>query len=285
MTCNLCGSPDSFALFTATRSGKQVVRCRRCGLVFYNPQPSPSQAAAQYSPEYFTREFPEDVIAEQARLAHLRLARIETELGAGSLLDVGCGVGRFLAVAHQRGWRAAGMDVAPAAVQAATTASGAPVLLGDLSRPCPAGMPPFDVLTMWDVLEHLSDPVGDLRRARHWLRPGGLIVIQTQNVNGVTSAWMRRRWEQFVESHLYHFSTRTLRLALEQAGFGGIRIEASDRFARSEPAARDDSLPCAPRHPRTFGGLLRHFRDRLFVCLGHETFNIMVATARRPAGG
>lgn len=285
MTCNLCGSPDSLALFTATRSGKRVVRCRRCGLVFYNPQPSPSQAAAQYSPEYFAREFPEDVGAEQTRLAHLRLARIETELGVGSLLDVGCGVGRFLAVAHQRGWRAVGMDVASAAVQAAATLSGAPVLLGDLSRLCLAGTPLFDVLTMWDVLEHLSDPVGDLRRARQWLRPGGLIVIQTQNVNGVTSAWMRRRWEQFVESHLYHFSTRTLRIALEQAGFGRIRIEASDRFAWSEPAARDDSPPCPREHSRNFADVLRHFRDWLLVCLGHETFNVMVATARRPAGG
>lgn len=285
VACNLCGSADHAILFTATQSAKQVVRCRRCGMVFYNPQPSPSQVAALYSSEYFAREFPGELVAEQTRLAHGRLARIESELGVGSLLDVGCGVGCFLAVARQRGWRAVGMDVAPAAVKVATTASGGPVLLGDLSRPRPAGMSPFDVLSMWDVLEHLADPVGDLRRARHWLRPGGLIVMQTQNVNSVTSAWMRRRWEQFVEFHLYHFSSRTLRLALEQAGFERIRIEASDRFTRGEAATRDEKVPRSAERPMSPRDSLRHSRDFLFVRMGYDPFNIMVAAARCPTGG
>jgi hypothetical protein len=178
-----------------------------------------------------------------------------------------------------------GLDVAEAAARAATATSEVPVLQGDLSMPRPAGVLPFDVVTMWDVLEHLWDPVGDLRRARSWLASRGLIVIQTQNANGVTYGWMRHRWEQFVDGHLYHFSSRTLLRALELAGFEEIRIEASDRFVPGDPAALKD--PAAPRACFRDGllGLLRQLRDSLYVRRGFDPFNIMVATARCPAGG
>lgn len=276
--CRLCGSRDLRVLFTATRSGRQVVRCRGCGLVFYDPQPSPAQAAALYPGEYFEREYPAETGAAQTRLAHRRLARIEMEAGVGSLLDVGCGSGRFLAVARERGWKAAGLDVSPSAARLAATASGAPVYQGDLARPRPPGQEPVDVVTMWDVLEHLTDPVAALAETPRWLRPGGLLVVQTQNVNSVTAAWMGRRWEQFVEFHLYHFSPRALRLALERAGLETVSIEDVDRF----PGA--DRVP-PPAPARGVRAALARLRDRAWVLAGYDAFNVMVATARRPARG
>lgn len=283
--CNLCGSTDLHILFTATRSARQVVRCRRCGLVFYNPQPSPEMVAGLYNTEYFEREFPKEHEEQQVQLAHRRLARIEYEVGGvGRLLDVGCGVGRFLTVARARGWTAIGLDGAPVAVQAATCESGCLVLQGDLMRSRPSDMPLFDVVTMWDVLEHLTDPVGDLRRVRHWLRPSGMLLIQTQNVNGTTYAWMRRRWEQFVEYHLFHFSSLTVQRALEQAGFEDIRIGASDRFVQAESVDPVKSPPDT-RARRTLLDVLRGVRDRALEWSGYDSFNIMVVTARRGVRG
>ena len=282
MPCNLCGSFDLSRLFTATRSGKQVVCCRRCGLVFFDPQPR--RAVVLYSPEYFDREFPEDQAADQIRLAHRWLARIEREIDVGRLLDVGCGVGRFLLAARQRGWKTVGIDIAPAAVQKATATSGTTVLQGDLSGTRPAGMPSVDVVTMWDVLEHLLDPVGDLRRAREWLRPGGLIVIQTQNVNSVSAAWMRQRWEQFVEYHLFHFSTRTVQLALQAAGFEQIRIEGSEEFCRDALSNPEQPAGSVPAHGGGLRDYLRRLRDFAFVSCGYDAYNIMVATGRCPQG-
>jgi SAM-dependent methyltransferase len=265
-------------LFTAARSARQVVRCRGCGLVFYDPQPSPVQAAALYSGEYFEREYPAETEEAQTRLAHRRLTRIEMETGVGSLLDVGCGSGRFLAVARERGWKSAGLDVSPSAVRLAASASGAPVYEGDLGRPRPPGQEPVDVVTMWDVLEHLTHPFAALAETPRWLRPGGLLVVQTQNVNSVTAAWMGRRWEQFVEFHLYHFSSRTLRRALEGAGFEAVRIEDVDRFAAPDRA--ETPLPARPLR-----AALGRLRDRVFVLAGYDAFNVMVATARCAARG
>ena len=274
--CRLCGSRDLRVLFTATRSGRQVVRCRGCGLVFYDPQPSPAQAAALYSGEYFEREYPAETEEAQTRLAHRRLTRIEMETGVGSLLDAGCGPGRFLTVARARGWKAAGLDVSPSAVRLAATASGAPVYEGDLGRPLPPGQDPVDVVTMWDTLEHLTDPVAALAETPRWLRPGGLLVVQTQNVNSVTAAWMGRGWEQFVEFHLYHFSPWALRVALERAGLAAVRIEDADQFG--------DAVCVSPPPPaRGFRTALARLRDRAWVLAGYDAFNVMIATARRPA--
>ncbi len=276
--CRLCASRDLRVLFTAARSARQVVRCRGCGLVFYDPQPSRAEAAALYSGEYFEREYPAETEATRARLAHHRLARIERETGVGSLLDVGCGAGLFLTAARERGWKAAGLDLSPSAVRAARAASGASVWEGDLARARPPDLEAVDVVTMWDVLEHLTDPVAALAQTPRWLRRGGLLVVQTQNVNSVTAAWMGRRWEQFVEFHLYHFSPRTLSLALQRAGFEGVSIEDVDRFAEG-----DGTAAVAP--VRGVRPALARLRDRAFVLAGYDAFNVMVATARSAARG
>lgn len=273
--CRLCGAREFRTIFVAERSGRQVVRCG-CGLVFYDPQPSRAQLVELYSGGYFEERYPDARAAEHVDLARRRLARIEAETPVGTLLDVGCGSGRFLAAARERGWKAAGLDVSRAAARLARAASGARVVEGELTGGRPLDLDPVDVLTLWDVLEHLADPVAALAAAPRWLKPGGLLVAQTQNVNSVTAAWMGRRWEQFEEFHLYHFSTATLARALRRAGFDAVRIEAMDAFPR--PVTRP-APPPAPAARRA----LRRLRDALWVLAGRDRFNVMVAMARAAA--
>src|SRR5205814_8427707 len=91
----------------------------------------------------------------------------------------------------------------------------------------------------------------------------------------VTAAWMGRRWEQFVEFHLYHFSPLALRLALERAGLAAVHIEDADQFG----SAGDTYPPPA----LGFRAVLGRLRDRAWLLAGHDAFNVMIATARRPA--
>jgi len=275
--CRLCGSHDLRVLFVAERSDRQVVRCRGCGLVFYDPQPSPAQAAAFYSDHYLDDEYPAARTHERIQLAHRRLARIEQMTGIGSLLDVGCGRGDFLIAARQRGWAVAGLDRSPAAARMAAAAA-VPVFEGELTGPRPAGLEPADVVTLWDVLEHLTDPVAALASLPRWIRPHGQLIVETQNVRSVSAVWMGRRWEQFVKFHLYHFSPPTLRVALERAGFDEIRIEPSDRFA-----ADDADEPDPVRVPRGLRQELAWLRDVVWAAAGCDRFNVMVAMARRSA--
>jgi SAM-dependent methyltransferase len=244
--------------------------------VFYNPQPSAAQAAALYSRDYFETDFPASGTEGQVQLAQRRLDRIEREVPVGSLLDVGCGPGRFLGAARQRGWEAAGLDVSPAAAAMARSASGVRVFEGELTGPRPPELEPVDVLTMWDVLEHLTDPVAALAEALGWLKPNGLLIVQTENVNSITASWMGSRWEQFVQFHLYHFSPSTLRSALERSGF--------ERVARFAPPDACDGMPTGSETGASAARRwLRRLRDRLYILAGRDAFNVMVATARRRA--
>jgi SAM-dependent methyltransferase len=94
----------------------------------------------------------------------------------------------------------------------------------------------FDVVTMWDVIEHLTDPRGALERAHRLLRspepsarvsgrgpaegqPGGLVVVHTIDIDSLFARLMGARWPWLMEMHVYYFSRRTLRAMLERCGF------------------------------------------------------------------
>jgi SAM-dependent methyltransferase len=78
----------------------------------------------------------------------------------------------------------------------------------------------FDLVTMWDVVEHVPDPQALLRQARSLLKPDGWLLVETQNVTSSFARALGRRWQHYKhEEHLYHFDPATARRLLEQAGF------------------------------------------------------------------
>ncbi len=78
----------------------------------------------------------------------------------------------------------------------------------------------FDLITMWDVVEHVVDPVALLTRARELLAPGGLLVIETQDIDSRFARALGPKWHHYKhEEHIYHFTPSTVRTLLEQAGF------------------------------------------------------------------
>jgi SAM-dependent methyltransferase len=153
------------------------------------------------------------------------LALIEAHLHArGRLLEIGCGAGLFLAAAGRAGWQASGIEVSPVAVAFCRDTLGVEVVECDAEQ-MPATTAPFDVVVMFDVIEHLFEPMAVLGAVRSILRPGGMLVITTPNFNALSRLVLGRQWAILSPlEHLFYFSEPTLRRALTRHGFADIRF-------------------------------------------------------------
>ena len=225
--CLFCGVSDERLRFR--EEPFRVVECRRCGLVYVTPRLPPEALHEMYQDEYWSseraREFGYAGYLGGAR-NYLRTYRLRRQVitarrpEPGSVLDVGCAAGFFLATMAELGWRTTGLEISARMVAYATGELGLPdVRRGDLLS---VDLPPraFDVVTLWDVIEHLEDPRAHLARAREALADDGLLVLETQNVASAFARLLGRKWQHYKhEEHLFHFDPRSLGRLLEGAGF------------------------------------------------------------------
>lgn len=229
-TCNLCGC-EEFHVREDDDAPFRVLECLHCGLVFVHPFPDPGGLASHYDENYY-RAWLTQQKSRRIRMWRTRLDRIEHRIKKGNLLDVGCGDGSFLELAQQGGWAIHGTEYSPHASQFTGKRLGIQVYCGDLAT---AGYPEtaFDVVTMWHVLEHVTDPMSHLLEIHRILKPSGLLVLAVPNVNDRVMQWayriIRGRPLKLFsqadrEVHLYHFSTTTLRTYLYKTGFRCIRL-------------------------------------------------------------
>jgi SAM-dependent methyltransferase len=221
--CVLCGAAGRPWL---EKRGFRLRACAACGVGYLPPAQRPRDLAALYSSDYFEGQ------SEHGYPSYLRdrdLARrnfdrrldwIEGLHAPGRLLEVGAAYGFFLAQARRRGWDVLGVEIAPDCAAEAERQSGARVLAGDFLEAPLSG--PFDVVCMFDVIEHLPDPLAALRRARELLADGGMLVVETGDRRSPWARLLGRRW-YFVDppQHLVYFDAGSLVDALRRAGFGG----------------------------------------------------------------
>lgn len=230
--CRLCGGTDATHL--ADNCGLSVVRCRGCGLVYVQPQPTAEALQAHYSrAELFTEEPRRswfDVPAEVRRLHWDRRLRVLRRVAPfpngrpGRLLDVGCGMGDFLSAAAAAGWVVAGFEASlPSAAFAREQFGLRDILTAPSLESAALPEAAFDAATLIHVLEHTRDPVATLRAVRRALRPGGVVVAEVPNVAYVYAPSYTEPLSQQV--HLFHFDRRTLAAAFRAAGFARVRVE------------------------------------------------------------
>jgi SAM-dependent methyltransferase len=236
VTCNLCGRDDYRVRFPATRTSDdlrvdafrcthpgyghhaQIVKCRHCGLVYSNPRWPAEEVLDAYAAVEDETYVEERLGREITFRRHLRqMERIIGPANGRRLLDVGAYIGVFVEVACAAGWRAEGIEPSAWAVGEARR-RGLNVRAGTLET---AGLRPesFDVVTMWDVIEHLADPAAELKRARTLLRPGGWLVVHTMDIDAPVARLMGGRWPWLMDMHLYYFGRRTLERMLVETGY------------------------------------------------------------------
>ncbi|MCA9937725.1 MAG: class I SAM-dependent methyltransferase [Anaerolineales bacterium] len=250
VNCNLCGRDEWRVRLPATVSANgnldvrafrctsadygqhpQIVECRHCGYVYANPR----WPADQLLDAYVNVEDETYVNERQGRLLTFRkhLAAMQKHTGPAQgrrLLDVGAYIGVFVEVALEAGWDARGVEPSEWAVREAQ-AHGLPVLHGTQEAADLDGQQ-FDVITMWDVIEHVADPAAELARAYDLLRPGGLIAVHTMDIDSLTARFMGTRWPWLMEMHIHYFSRRTLAQMLQNQGYEIIWSGAEGRYLR-----------------------------------------------------
>jgi SAM-dependent methyltransferase len=225
--CALCGGSRRRLEF---RDGPySVVTCADCDLTYVTPRPSDDELIARVYDEGYWRSqaardrgYTDYRADEPFYLAtYERRARaIEAAMPAkGRVLDVGCAAGYFLRVMRERGWDVAGIEPSDTIRATAQAALGAERVRGGTLGAAGYATESFDLITVWDVLEHVPDPVALLRECARLLRRDGRLVIETQDRRSAAARVLGRRWHHYKQpEHLFHFHRGTLRRALEHAG-------------------------------------------------------------------
>ena len=136
----------------------------------------------------------------------------------GRLFDVGTGGGSFPFVASKKGWQAEGCEPNRWLCEWGLKNYGLRIRPGTVfDQSCPAGA--YDVVTLWDVLEHTPDPKQEIREVHRLLKDGGLIVVNYPDIGSWIARLMGRSWVFLLDVHLYYFTRTTIRRLLEAAGF------------------------------------------------------------------
>jgi SAM-dependent methyltransferase len=219
--CELCGTT---APAKARYPALQIVECAECGLVYYA---GPMPEAGLYGEDYFHG----GEYAGYRRDQEILQRNFRRHIGwllelapSGKLFEIGCAYGFFLDVAR-RHWTVKGIDISAEAVRHARETLGLDAAAGDfLDLPDEPGS--YDLICMWDTLEHLVHPVRTIEKASRWLKPGGSLVVTTGDVGSLLARARGARWRQIhPPTHLFYFSRPTLGRAFEGAGL------SSDRFS------------------------------------------------------
>ena len=208
---------------TTVAHGK-VLRCRACQFVFSEFRPADEELHTLYremNPSVYEKEAP-----GRLKTAQRHLKKISKYVTSGSLVDIGCASGSFLKVAADSGWKVTGVE--PSEVLAGHAKE---LLQGRGEVYCAtlqeASLPraSFDVLTLWDVLEHVTDPLGFLTSCAQLIKPGGYLFANLPDISSLQARLMGERWPLLLAEHLNYFDRNTLTRCGEQAGLQRIAFD------------------------------------------------------------
>ncbi len=200
-----------------------LMRCTACSLIRLSRPPKPAEMGKHYSRAY------DELIAGAGEDAEDRWRTRKQELAkykqSGALLDLGCSSGSFLTSMRSRSWELFGIEMSPESGKIARTKSGGEIFIGNILE-APFEPEMFDVITCFDVLEHLYEPVQVMSRVAEWLKPGGIFFVQVPNINSAESRVFGRYWQGLeLPRHLFHYSPESLRNVAQIAGLAEVSIE------------------------------------------------------------
>ena len=232
VSCDLCGSDEctvylegrgmrplavsDFTVLGEQGEHPQLVRCRRCGLIYANPRDARHALAGKYEQmsidEYLLEEGSRRITA--GRDAEL----VKRYVGGGRVLDVGCSAGLFLDSLGDT-FECYGIEPGQASSAVAKKLIGRDRIHSDPLETADLPHGSFDAVTMWDVIEHLTSPKAALKKTASLLKENGFLFLTTPDISSLFAGALGRAWPHLIRSHIYYFNARTLGKMLVGCGF------------------------------------------------------------------
>jgi SAM-dependent methyltransferase len=250
--CPVCGqasakewlrAPDRFH---GREQSYTLVRCPACSLVWLSHPPRSGEMHAHYTDAYHKK------ISTAGENSPGRWGFRKEALAqykqSGALLDLGCSSGSFLDFMRSDSWKLFGIEMSAECARIAESRSGAQVFVGNiLDAPFPRES--FDVITCFDVFEHLYEPRRVMAKVAEWLKPGGIFYVLVPNVDSAEGRVFGSYWHGLeLPRHLFHYSPASLKFLAESAGLREVSLET-----RRNPAV---------------GASLRYVWDDIFRAMG-----------------
>lgn len=220
--CHICNTQTANYWFT--KNDCDIHKCSLCKLIFVSPHPDTTSNL--YTKDYFCGannafgyvNYDEDKNMDSATFTKY-IRRIEGIMpNKGRLLDIGAATGVFMKTANDLGWKTTGVEISEFAAETARN-KGLDVHTGTLDT---VAFPPasFDVITLWDVFEHLPNPGKILDSVNLLLAPNGILVLNLPDAGSAYARVTGKRWPLIIPpEHLYLFGEKNLIKILEKHAF------------------------------------------------------------------
>jgi len=193
-----------------------LIKCSDCGFVFMEKIPTAEELNSHYS--RYSYEGEESISPLTIKRYHQLLDEFEPYRKTGRLLDVGCGRGWFLQEAKKRGWDVFGTEYSETAVELCRS-HGIEMHSGALRKSLFPDQH-FDIVTSFEVIEHINNPNEDLALISNFVRKGGLFYCTTPNFNSAMRYFLKTDYNVIgYPEHLSYYTRKTLKLAIQQHGF------------------------------------------------------------------
>lgn len=212
--------------------GAWISKCAHCGLLATNNflvGNATTNGLYKTSPEHH-EEYRVHYLPRRLPAFERVIPSLERFRRTGRLLEIGCSYGYFLETASRAGWRAEGVEISSFACQVARS-KGFVVHSGELQSLC-SNSASFDVIAMWDVIEHLTNPREVVRQCKELLTPGGALIARTPNAGALERrggllglAYRQLAYPANTREHVFHFTPKSLSQLLGAEGFKRVEID------------------------------------------------------------
>ncbi len=229
VSCNICNSTAE-EIISKTDIGN-IIRCKKCGLFYRNPRLSERDERDKYKHKIYDESY--GLIKDKSKKEIFISILNELKPHKGKILDIGCADGYFLSLARERGWKPYGVEISDFLLRKAKENLGREQIIGVPLKA--ADFPPnfFDVISMWDVLDHLQDPLGELIEIGRILKQKGLLIIRVRNMafHVLMNKLFKNSLLGIIKKptifHLYGFNNKNINVILEKANLSKLKIRNS----------------------------------------------------------